>query len=77
MLNNIYDTAPINVWRWMWLMATDHSLLLWMYELATRACVLQHLVAQMFEDGLELIPLEIRGRWRRAKPLEGFLMLGH
>ena len=77
MLYNVDNAAFIDVRRWVGLVTTDHRLLLAVEELAARTGVLQHLVAQVFKDRLEFVPLEIRRRGSCAEPLKGFLMFGH
>ena len=75
MLHNVDDAAFVNVWGRVWFVTADNRFLLTVYELASRACVLQHVVAKAFKDRLEFVPLEIRWRWRRAEPLKGLLVL--
>jgi len=77
MPDNVDNTRLVYVWGRMGLVADDDRLLLVVNKLATRACVLQHLVAHMFEQRLEFVPLEIRGRWCRAEPVKSLLVLGH
>lgn len=74
---NVDYTSLVYVWGRMGLVADDDRLLLMVNELPTGACVLQHLVAHMFEQRLEFVPLEIGGWWYRAEPLKSLLVLGH
>ena len=58
-------------------MADHERLLLGVKELAARAAVLEHLVAKVLEQGLEVVPFEV-GRWRGgAQPVECLLVFGH
>jgi hypothetical protein len=77
MLYEIDDASFVNVWGRMRFVAANDRFLPVVNELAARTGVFQHLVAKAFKDRLEFAPLEVRRWGRRAKPLEGLLVLGH
>lgn len=56
MLGDINDACLVHVRGGMRLAATDDRKLLAMNELATRTRVFEHLVPEMLQDCLELVP---------------------
>ena len=77
MFDNVNNTRFVYDGRRVRLVADDQRPLVRVIELSTGPAVLQHLVAKVFKQGLEIVPLVVSRWWCGAEPIECLLVLGH
>lgn len=61
----------------MGFVANDQGILLFMIKLAAGAGPVQHLVAQVLQDGTQVVPLQTGWRRSRAQLCQRFAVFGH